>query len=90
VRKIQAKDLALLPAERKQPQIDKQIKILHMLEKKARSDNERTLVSIYDKNSAAAKSKQASIAQSSKYRRERDTFRDFCSIFCPFLSFQGR
>jgi len=31
--KIQAKDLVLLPAERKQPQIDKQIKILHMLEK---------------------------------------------------------
>jgi hypothetical protein len=52
--KIQAKDLTLLPAERKQPQIDKQIKILHMLEKKVRSDNERTLASIYDKNSAAA------------------------------------
>ena len=35
--KIQAKDLALLPAERKQPQIDKQIKILHLLEKKQES-----------------------------------------------------
>ena len=84
MRKIQAKDLALLPAERKQPQIDKQIKILHMLEKKQDLIRKGRLASIYGKNTAAVKSKQVSIAKGSKYCTE--TFRAFYSILSLSIS----